>query len=341
MVSSLAFNLLMLAADVALCAVVRWRRDQAPLWALGCGFGAVAIVLGAILGDGFFGVLRLWTYAVFVHVPLVALAVSALHPRPRVRIAGALSTLSVVAIGADAFLIEPQALEVTRVSLISDKLERPLRIVVIADLQTDRVGEYERHTLERAVLEKPDLVLLPGDYIQGSPDEWPRLAKLLAEVGLAAPLGVYAVQGNVDADGWPQIFTQVSAEVFTDTRTLRRPELAVTGLSLGDSFDPNLQVAVQDRFHIAFGHAPDFALGRVDADLLVAGHTHGGQVRLPLIGPLLTLSHVPRAWAAGVTELSGGRTLVVSRGVGMERGSAPRLRFLCRPELVVIEVTPR
>jgi len=79
-------------------------------------------------------------------------------------------------------------------------------------------------------------------------------------------------------------------------------------------------------------------LGRVDADLMVAGHTHGGQVQLPLIGPLITLSAVPRAWASGVTELEPGRTLVVSRGVGMERGNAPRLRFLCRPEVVIVNV---
>jgi hypothetical protein len=99
-------------------------------------------------------------------------------------------------------------------------------------------------------------------------------------------------------------------------------------------------VGPSERFHIVLGHSPNFALGRVDADLLVAGHTHGGQVRLPWIGPLMTLSAVPRAWAAGTTRLDSGRTLVVSRGVGMERGDAPRLRFLCRPEIVIVEIVP-
>ncbi|MDZ4782481.1 MAG: hypothetical protein SGJ19_19720, partial [Planctomycetia bacterium] len=78
-----------------------------------------------------------------------------------------------------------------------------------------------------------------------------------------------------------------------------------------------------------------------DADLLVAGHVHGGQVRLPGIGPLITNSLLSRRWAAGVTQLSGDRTLVVSRGIGMERSYAPRLRFLCRPELMVIHLTPK
>jgi hypothetical protein len=101
-----------------------------------------------------------------------------------------------------------------------------------------------------------------------------------------------------------------------------------------------VDVPESDRFHLVLGHSPNFALGRVEADLLVAGHTHGGQVRLPLVGPLITLSAVPRSWAAGLTELPGGGQLLVSRGLGMERAGAPRLRFLCRPELVVIDLIP-
>ena len=74
--------------------------------------------------------------------------------------------------------------------------------------------------------------------------------------------------------------------------------------------------------------------------MLLAGHTHGGQVRFPLVGALVTNARVPRSWAAGLTELPGGNRLLVSRGIGMECGYAPRIRFLCRPELVVIDLGP-
>jgi hypothetical protein len=94
------------------------------------------------------------------------------------------------------------------------------------------------------------------------------------------------------------------------------------------------------KYHVMLGHLPNFALRDGDADLLVAGHTHGGQVRVPFFGPIITHSLIPRSWAAGVTDLGNGRTLIVSRGIGMERGVAPRLRFLCRPQLIVVDLMP-
>ena len=88
------------------------------------------------------------------------------------------------------------------------------------------------------------------------------------------------------------------------------------------------------------GHVPNYSLGQIEADLMIAGHTHGGQVRIPLLGPVFTLSQIPRSWASGMTEIVPGRYLIVSRGIGMERMNAPRMRFLCRPELVVLDLVP-
>jgi hypothetical protein len=92
-------------------------------------------------------------------------------------------------------------------------------------------------------------------------------------------------------------------------------------------------------YHLVLGHCPDYSPGEIEADLLIAGHTRGGQVRLPLIGPLITLSEVLRSWAAGVTEIAPGKRLIVSRGIGMER-YAPEIRCLCRPELSVLDLLP-
>jgi predicted MPP superfamily phosphohydrolase len=201
--------------------------------------------------------------------------------------------------------------------------------------------------LREVVALEPDLVLLPGDYVHAlDREKWlavgDELNRLFLETGLGAPLGVHAVGGNVDREGWPRIFSGVpGVECYVGTRTVEVGPVKVTGLGFWESRSTDLSAPSEEGFHIVFGHYPDFALGEIQADLLVAGHTHGGQVRLPVIGPLITLSQVPRAWAAGRTDLDGGRTLVVSRGAGLERGYAPRLRFLCRPELSVIDLVPK
>lgn len=295
-------------------------------------------------GDPFL-FLRNVAWGVFLLTPLLLLGVAALGAGRGRTVPLALAAL-LVAAGVYAFAIEPRWLEVTEVTLRSDKLDRPLRIAVIADLQTDDVGDFERRVLERVAAERPDLILLPGDYVQvetpdALADQGARLNALLRDVRLEAPLGAHAVQGNMEWPGrWPALFRDTGVTAYAATSTVERGPIALTALSFGDSFDTGLEIPAHDRFHVVFGHGPDFALGDVRADLLLAGHTHGGQVRMPGFGALLTFSRVPRAWAAGVTPLPGGRTLIVSRGIGMERHNAPRLRFLCRPELLFVTVLP-
>ena len=85
-------------------------------------------------------------------------------------------------------------------------------------------------------------------------------------------------------------------------------------------------------------HSPDFVDALTEpVDLVLAGHTHGGQFVVPLYGPLVTASRLPRRFAADLHDYRG-TPLHVSRGVGMERGFAPPVRFLCPPEICVLDV---
>jgi predicted MPP superfamily phosphohydrolase len=90
---------------------------------------------------------------------------------------------------------------------------------------------------------------------------------------------------------------------------------------------------------IALAHRPD-AVRRLSphtrVDLTVAGHTHGGQVQLPVVGPLTIASRVPREVGAGGLHELDGRSIYVSRGVGAERAQAPRLRLGAVPEVSLI-----
>lgn len=311
------------------------------LWA-----NAAALVLAFLFAKDFFHFTRHCAWWVFLHVPLQLIAWG-YHSRRerRIVVSAAVLTVGLLAIAVDAFLIEPHALEVRTLTWVTDRVKTPLRIVVMADIQTDHVGDYERGVFDTAIALKPDLVLLPGDFLQIYDATRPaEAAKLREQLRRLTPrLGTWAVQGNVDPDGSQVLFDGTSVRYLEQTQSVRiNDELWLLGLSLWDSFDPHFSWPnAENGLRIAMGHAPDFALGEGSADLMIAGHTHGGQVQLPLLGPLLTLSRVPNAWGGGgLTPLADGRGLVVSRGIGMERGFAPRLRFLCRPEIVVIDVRP-
>ena len=345
------FNALMLCVDAAaLLAVRRWPHRGgvllgAALALLACLVLAPATALASGWNPGF-ATLRFCAWGTFLHgFLLLTGGAFLLRRRPRWTLGLGGAALALAAVAVDAFLVEPTALELTHHRIHTDKLQAPLRIGVLADLQTDALGPYERRAIALLLEQEPDLIVLPGDYAHVLDDEgrrrqWDAIAAAFRDLGLAAPLGVFAVQGDVDAAGWQRAFDGLAVETFDTTRSVRRGPVTVTGLTYGDGNDPGLTVEPVEGFHLVLGHRPDFALGSIAADLLIAGHTHGGQVQLPLLGPPITLSRVPRAWADGLTALPGGRHLVVSRGVGMERGHAPRLRFLCRPEVVIVDVLP-
>ena len=348
MIFDALYQVLLGSCGAALLVGLR-RHRQLPLKLVLGVPGFAALILAAALGRDLFDLMRLMGHAVFFHAPLALMIAALLIVGTRRKAAAACVTLALllVAIYVDAYHIEPERLETTHVRVAAPAGQAPLRIAVLADIQTDRVGPYEQQTLATALAERPDLLLLPGDFLQIHGPERPAqvaaLRALFRELTPLPPRGIWAVGGNVDPPGWEQIFEGTAVRTMVSPHTAELGDgLYLTGLDLDASFDHKQVIArpAGARYHVVFGHAPDFALGRVEADLLVAGHTHGGQVQLPLIGPLITLSGVPNAWASGVTELGAGKTLVVSRGVGLERGNAPRMRFLCRPELVIVEVKP-
>lgn len=346
--STLFYNLVLLFVDAA-ALLVLWRRRTLPVaWAATMVAGGSAVLLAATLALGRMSFFCLLAYGLFLHGTLGMFGVAGLlwSVRRRLAVVPGLLAAVLTALAVDAFWLEPHWLEVTHLRLASPKLTRPVRVAVIADLQTDVFGPYEREVFTRVLAERPDLILLAGDYFQASDTQQERLRRetkaFLTAVRFSAPLGVFAIRGNCDRPPWREAFPSPPIHTDEASESFDLGELRLSCLSVHDSSQTTLQwpAPSSEQFHLVLGHKPDFALGRIQADLLIAGHTHGGQVRLPGIGPLMTLSQVPRAWAAGLTALPGGGKLLVSRGVGLERGPAPRLRFLCRPQLLVIDLVP-
>lgn len=325
------------------------------------GAGAGAAVSFPATG---FTLLRLLAQALFGELPLLLLAAALLLWRVAAPLLASLAGLGgalLLGVYAWAYHVEPRQLALQRHTLTlgsGSGAAGVLRIVHFSDIQSAEPGEHERRALRAVVALRPDLVVLTGDYAQpraGGPtraNAERRLNELLKAERLGAPLGVFAVPGDVDPN-WPAPLEGLGFGLLSDqTVRLDLPggrSLALVGLSLATSRgrDPErlkqlLAESPPADYRVVFGHRPDFvrALARDSADLALAGHTHGGQVVLPFFGPPITKTSLPRRYAGGLHDYAG-LPLHVSRGVGLERGTAPQLRFLCPPEVCLLEISYR
>jgi len=276
---------------------------------------------------------------------------------------------------------EPYHLRVEHYEIRTTKLTKPLRIVFVSDIQTDRVGFHERNTLRKIQQQNADLIILGGDYIQifGAAQEYrlrEEFRQLLLTYPLKAPLGVYAIVGNVRGNASVNdfhMFYGTSVTFDWRTKTLHNlgadqgwdPPIDLVLLSLEDSVGGLGERGLTEsgNFIVMVGHYPNFAIdGYTDLedgefwsgyrnadrapDLMLAGHTHGGQVVIPFHGPMHWkgdeyLHQVPRTMWSGFFLYPNGGHLLVTRGTGLSRGRGPRIRLFCPAEISVIDLIPK
>ncbi|MBL7647119.1 MAG: metallophosphoesterase [Candidatus Hydrogenedentes bacterium] len=255
--------------------------------------------------------------------------------------------------------IEPHRLQVREVTIASPKVTRPFTLLHISDIQSAAIGPYEQKVFDTVRGLNPDLILDTGDLLQPTPPltyrtELPKVAALFRT--LDPPLGMYMVEGDTTGPIGKVTAEQTGGIAYLHSRgqtiDVDGLRLRVFGLTLYDSTptgSPAMRSTVAswlreepDTLSIVFGHRPDFILHMNDLpiDLCLAGHTHGGQIRLPFIGPLITFTRIPRDWARGFREV--GRTrLNVSAGIGAEHASGlPSIRINCPPEMTLIRIVP-
>lgn len=323
-----------------------------------------------VAGVNLFGMMNLVFLCLFVMLPALGLstlvaAVVGRRPNPGPYVAKsvcllAAAALLLVPIGVHACFVEPYDLRIETADLRVPPGRaggEPVRIGVIADIQTDRISEHERSAVAALMSQRPDIILLPGDFYQGPAAQFeaalPAYRELLA--GLHAPGGVFAVMGNVDEhDVLRRLLTGTSVRLLLDESVqvrVRDRVVTLCGISCDWYVTSVSRKALRDcealpgdsDFRILLSHLPDGALALSPAsriDLVVSGHTHGGQIVLPLLGPPVTFSRVPRTVAAGGLHRLNGHPIYVSRGVGCESGQAPRVRFRCPPEVSIINILP-
>ncbi|MDP3920259.1 MAG: metallophosphoesterase [Candidatus Omnitrophota bacterium] len=219
---------------------------------------------------------------------------------------------------------------------------------------------------DRIAAEDVDLVFLTGDVIdheKGIPSCVENLKKLKPRIGK------YAVFGNHDyynyrlsdcfkhhfpGQGVPESLNPIErlAEGYADAgvhllknETVEilngRTPLLIHGLDDPTTGKANLRTTMKnfdpEKINLLLTHTIDVFLdiGEGEIDVSFSGHSHGGQVRMPYYGAVLTHTMMGRAYAAGIIRHQGA-TCVVSRGMGSSRYTP--VRFLCRPEALLIEI---
>lgn len=218
---------------------------------------------------------------------------------------------------------------------------KPIRVAFLSDFHTARLGDTPgrlRRTASRVSNLHPDLILLGGDYLADSGVGGYAPREAIAPIaGLSAPLGVFAVLGNHDyAYEHPGVVTRWlsrgGARVL-DNDAVRAGPLVIIGV--GDAYSHHDRVAAAlsaarrlGGVPLIFTHSPDIVPGLPAAvQLVLAGHTHCGQIILPLIGAVETRSRYGSRYLCGIVR-EGRRIAVISSGLGVSRvpfrlGTAP------------------
>ena len=266
------------------------------------------------------------------------------------RMGGAWDVLGAFALLGECLLvygtwIEPQRLHVTTIrrKLVADPTTW-IRIVFLSDLHAGAfhpVSWYERIAQEASAL-CPDLVLLGGDYVI---DRAEPIGDLKALSTIQARLGKYYVLGNHDLVDRPgEIRRALTSFGYADL-TNRQVSVSSNGRTCELQGVDDIWFGKVKRFkrssatlpHITLSHEPDLLMDLTegDTDLVLIGHSHGGQVRLPGLGAVWPIpAKLGRAVDQGEKTIHG-IACIISNGLGE---SDSRLRLFCPPEILVVEV---
>ena len=271
-------------------------------------------------------------------------------------VAGGFIGAAAVAALVDGFVIEPTRLETKRLSLAMPDLPQGfdgLRIAQISDLHLHGRTRVCSQIVDAVQAEHPHILVITGDLVD-RPGKADVCAAFVSELCQASSTPVFIVRGNWDHRAFP---TRRSIELWDAKLREAGAHVLVNGSvrlhRRGDSIwlagtddpyfghadlDATFEGVPQSGFAVVLTHAPEDFEELADlpqAQLVLAGHTHGGQVRLPIVGALRVPSRYGTRYARGLFRIRD-TLFYVNAGIGM---SHIPVRFMCRPELTLITLT--
>ena len=244
------------------------------------------------------------------------------------------------------YFIEPYRVEVKMIPIRTSKLKQTsFRIVQISDLHCDRKMRNEKTIVKLINSLEPDVIVFTGDAVNTSA-ALPLFKGTMKN--LKASLAKLAVYGNFEIPrrGELDYYSDTGFELL-DARTVvvskNDETLSFSGLSCDNpqAAGGMLGELSSENFNVFLFHFPDLIehMEGLNVDLYLCGHTHGGQISLPFYGALVTMSRMGKKYESGMYAV-GKTMLYVNRGIGLEPGPAPQVRFLARPEVTVFDIVP-
>lgn len=266
---------------------------------------------------------------------------------------------TIVAYGS---FLEPKIITLNYQNINLQKITEPIKIVFVADYQ---VGKYKQtkfvqKTIEKIIVQNPDLILFGGDMIDNEIYNENEINFLKPLKQLTEKYPVYAIQGNHEYGvGGGKALTDPNYRVADMSQTTKKylenigvkflenqlMEINIKNQSFylfgGDDLWTNklnlepLKNREKDLATIALIHNPlaAYDVTKENVDLMLSGHTHGGQIRLPFIGPVGRIDDItPTAWYQGWNDVNGMKLFVTS-GIGE---SGARARLFNPPEIVIL-----
>ena len=261
------------------------------------------------------------------------------------------------AVAIYATWVEPFRIQVTHQNLQVEGWphDKAITFLHISDIHFEQLSRREHKLLDLIREHQPDLLLLTGDYLNLSsvydPEAQQGVRRLLSQ--FRAPLGIYAVTGSpvVDVETVvPEIFEGLPIRWLQDkTETLHLGRHSLQLIGVRTTYQEERDIATlaslvdgsaTGETRILLYHTPDLApeAAKMGIALYLCGHTHGGQIRLPIYGAVATSSRWGKRYEQG-RYVEGAMILYVCRGLGVEGLGAPRARFLAAPEIVLWKIT--
>ncbi|WP_416827035.1 metallophosphoesterase [Ectobacillus polymachus] len=254
--------------------------------------------------------------------------------------------------------IEPTTVSISKHTISSHLIKKGFIGKKIVQFSDCHLGyHYSLSQLKATVQlvneQSPDIILFTGDLIddQQSYKDRDHIAPILKL--MKSSLGKFAIYGNHDHGGYG---TDIYAQIMNDagfqvlqneeTRITLTDDSAISIVGIDDMMlgHPKIEKSIrkikENIFTILLVHEPDVAntIANYPIDLQLSGHSHGGQVQLPFLGPIIT-PPLAKQYVEGFYQLTGNRgntlTLYVNRGLGTTR--VP-FRFLAKPEITVFQL---